>query len=178
MVKKWRILCVLAITASLLAGLRVTACAIGVGESGHEVRKIQEKLGQLGYYSGKNDGIFSPALSRSLKEYQASRGLPAGGDADSTTIAALFDHGSNPENNLQRLLALYISVKCAGKPYWEQLSCGQELLAKLRDPAAPSCLASLVLEEVKATKLLKVAVDNGASQASWECLYLQSFGIF
>jgi peptidoglycan hydrolase-like protein with peptidoglycan-binding domain len=59
------------------------------------VRNIQHRLGQLGFYNARADGIMGPGTKRALERFQESRGLAVTGDLNPTTIAAL---GLDPNN--------------------------------------------------------------------------------
>lgn len=46
---------------------------------GEDVRELQERLRQLGFYRGKPDGVFNPRTEQALKRFQRARGLPETG---------------------------------------------------------------------------------------------------
>ncbi|MDT0647927.1 TIGR02594 family protein [Zunongwangia sp. F260] len=53
------------------------------GDTGKEVRALQDALKQLGFNSGTSDGIFGPKTERTLKDFQATSG--------SISINGIFD---------------------------------------------------------------------------------------
>ena len=59
------------------------------GEDG-AVRRLQERLAELGYLTGKIDGIFGAATEDALRRFQRRYGLPETGKLDAATEAALF----------------------------------------------------------------------------------------
>jgi N-acetylmuramoyl-L-alanine amidase len=59
------------------------------------VRNIQRRLGQLGFYNARADGVMGPGTKRAIEHFQESRGLAVSGDLNPTTIAAL---GLDPNN--------------------------------------------------------------------------------
>ena len=61
-----------------------------VGNQGDEVKRIQTRLMELGYYKGKISGNFLSGTKKSLKEFQEKNGLTATGTADPLTQEALF----------------------------------------------------------------------------------------
>lgn len=59
------------------------------------VRRIQGRLGQLGFYTGQVDGIWGPGTQSSLERFQQGRGLQASGQLNPATATAL---GFDPNN--------------------------------------------------------------------------------
>ncbi|MEM9209046.1 MAG: peptidoglycan-binding protein, partial [Pseudomonadota bacterium] len=51
------------------------------------VRELQQNLAALGYDSGTPDGVFGPATSSALSQFQRSRNVIADGHLDSDAIA-------------------------------------------------------------------------------------------
>ncbi|WP_437571822.1 peptidoglycan-binding protein [Sorangium sp. So ce542] len=59
------------------------------------VEGVQQRLKNLGFDCGAVDGELGPATRRALARFQEHRGLPASGDPDEATRAALIaSHGS------------------------------------------------------------------------------------
>ncbi|MGH8668558.1 MAG: peptidoglycan-binding domain-containing protein [Burkholderiales bacterium] len=52
-------------------------------------KQVQEKLQQLGFYSGPLNGDFGPNTQAALAQFQLSVPLPASGSLDEQTVAAL-----------------------------------------------------------------------------------------
>ena len=70
------------------------AVAIGVAVAGsvsgdENVREVQEKLRDGGFYSGNTDGAYSSELSAALTRYQIRNGLPITGQLDEDTSKEL-----------------------------------------------------------------------------------------
>lgn len=60
------------------------------GASGLEVRKLQGRLAELGYYSGGVDGIYGSTTVSAVKAFQRANGLSADGQAGSATQTKLY----------------------------------------------------------------------------------------
>lgn len=60
------------------------------GASGLEVRKLQGRLAELGYYSGGMDGIYGSTTASAVKAFQRANGLSADGQAGSATQTKLY----------------------------------------------------------------------------------------
>jgi peptidoglycan hydrolase-like protein with peptidoglycan-binding domain len=59
------------------------------------IRAVQSRLRQLGFYSGRIDGIWGPNMQASLQRFQQGRGLQATGQLNPATATAL---GLDPNN--------------------------------------------------------------------------------
>ena len=69
-----------------------TATPTGVlklGSQGQEVRTVQKKLKELGFYKGTVDGDFGEATEKAVKEFQKQYGLTVDGKVGSATMAKL-----------------------------------------------------------------------------------------
>jgi peptidoglycan hydrolase-like protein with peptidoglycan-binding domain len=76
--------------------MRVLLLAVAIGFAvaasvwaNEEVRAVQEKLRDGGFYSGEMDGAYSADLSAALTRYQIRNGLPITGQLDADTSKAL-----------------------------------------------------------------------------------------
>ena len=61
-----------------------------LGFNGDEVRKLQRKLKELGYYTGSVDGDFGAATDKAVKAFQKANGLTADGKVGSKTESVLY----------------------------------------------------------------------------------------
>ena len=68
------------------------------GSSGEQVRIIQTKLKNWGYYDGAVDGIYGSQTAQAVKYFQRKNGLTADGIAGPATLKALGCH------NIERVL--------------------------------------------------------------------------
>jgi peptidoglycan hydrolase-like protein with peptidoglycan-binding domain len=60
-----------------------------VGSSGAEVSQLQQRLADLGYWNGPNDGKFGTLTEQAVWALQKSAGLPRSGSTTPETLAAL-----------------------------------------------------------------------------------------
>jgi peptidoglycan hydrolase-like protein with peptidoglycan-binding domain len=54
-----------------------------------QVRRVQQKLNDMGYHAGSVDGVLGPQTASALRQFQQARNLDATGHIDSKTLAAL-----------------------------------------------------------------------------------------
>ena len=66
------------------------------GYSGVDVRSLQYRLAELGYYCDKTNGYFGVATTRALSAFQAKNGIEADGRADFNTRDLLYSPDARP----------------------------------------------------------------------------------
>ena len=69
------------------------------GSSGLEVRKLQGRLAELGYYAGGVDGIYGDSTASAVKAFQRGNGLSADGQAGEQTQTKLYSSSARYANN-------------------------------------------------------------------------------
>ncbi len=65
------------------------ASSLKLGSQGQEVRNVQRKLKDLGFYKGNVDGDFGEATEKAVKAFQKQYGLTVDGKVGSATMAKL-----------------------------------------------------------------------------------------
>lgn len=65
--------------------------AIQMGDNGDQVRQLQEKLMEYGYYTGELDGRFGNQTRRAVEAFQYQHGLSADGIAGRNTLTVLYE---------------------------------------------------------------------------------------
>ncbi len=64
---------------------------IRVGDKGENVKTMQRRLAELGYYAGDIDGVFGNQTRRSVERFQYYQGLAADGIAGKRTLTVLYE---------------------------------------------------------------------------------------
>ena len=64
--------------------------SLKVGSSGSEVKKLQQRLKDLGYLKGGVDGDFGAATETAVKNFQANNGLEVDGKAGPATLTKVY----------------------------------------------------------------------------------------
>lgn len=71
---------------------------LSLGDSGDDVKSVQQRLRQLGFYTSTVDGTYGSSTTAAMLAFQQMNGLPATGNGDSTTYARLYsDDALNDE---------------------------------------------------------------------------------
>lgn len=75
------------------------------GSRGQQVKAIQQRLIQKGYYKGSADGVWGPATTSAVKSFQKSKGITADGVAGLITMTALdFRYQSGDKGDMVKVL--------------------------------------------------------------------------
>lgn len=64
---------------------------VKVGDKGDDVKLLQRRLAELGYYTGKVDGVFGNQTRRSVERFQYYQGLSVDGIAGKRTLTVLYE---------------------------------------------------------------------------------------
>lgn len=119
------------------------------GSQSEEVRQIQTKLKNWGYYSGEIDGVYGTATKNAVITFQKKNGLTADGIAGKNTLAAMGIYGADDGNNSSdySLLARIISAEARGEPYMGQVAVGAVVLNRVEHPSFPDTLSGVVYQK-------------------------------
>lgn len=121
------------------------------GSQSEEVRQIQTKLKNWGYYSGNIDGIFGDKTLAAVKWFQSKNGLAVDGIVGEKTLAALgmsssSGSGTNNYSNEVNLLAHIISAESRGEPYVGMVAVGAVVLNRVKHPSFPNTIAGVIYQ--------------------------------
>lgn len=146
------------------------AAVLRQGSSGGEVKEVQRRLKNWGYYFGEVDGIYGPATVAAVKSFQRKNGLTVDGIAGKATFAALGMNDSvrvleNEEkaNSVSDYTSsdLYLLAKCIygearGESYTGQVAVGAVVLNRVASSQFPNTIAGVIYQKGAFT-----AVDDG-----------------
>ena len=120
------------------------------GSTGQEVKNIQTKLKNWGYYNGTVDGVYGSQTVTAVKNFQKKNGLTADGIAGSKTLAAMgiqsSSNSSGSNSNNLNLLAKIINGEARGEPYKGMVAVGAVVLNRVANPNFPSTLAGVIYQ--------------------------------
>ncbi len=165
MIKK-RIFAVVALVLALsgMAAAATTAsagfqadvpAAIRQGSTGEEVRTMQRKLKNWGYYDGAVDGIFGSATRKAVVYFQKKNGLTADGIVGPKTLAALGMAASSGSGGAQSnaysnsdtyLLARLIHSEARGESYTGQVAVGAVVLNRVKSSSFPNTISGVIYQ--------------------------------
>lgn len=142
------------------------------GSSGNEVRSIQRRLKEWGYYSGSVDGIYGASTKAAVIKFQKANSLKADGVAGNATLAAIgLPTGQEPSNDSSSayLLARLINGEARGESYEGQVAVGAVVLNRVSHPSFPNSIAGVIYQPQAFT-----AVDDGQINAAVEASCLKA----
>lgn len=121
-----------------------------MGSTGSEVRQIQTKLKNWGYYKGSVDGIYGTKTKNAVIYFQRKNKLTADGIAGPATLAAMgiasSSGGSGTSNNDYNLLARLISAEARGEPYVGQVAVGAVVLNRVAHSSFPNSISGVIYQ--------------------------------
>lgn len=124
------------------------------GSNGDEVRQIQTKLKDWGYYSGNVDGIYGSKTFEAVKKFQKANGLNADGVAGEKTLAALGiqentnsnSSASSSNNTDLNLLSKLVNAEARGEPYKGMVAVAATVLNRVSDSRFPNSIAGVIYQ--------------------------------
>lgn len=121
------------------------------GSTGNEVKSIQKKLRELGFYSGNVDGIYGSQTQSAVKKFQKSVGITADGIAGKNTLLYLGLGGSSSNSTTYsnadvELLGKVISAEARGESYEGQVAVGAVILNRVAHPSFPDSISGVVYQ--------------------------------
>ena len=135
------------------------AAVLRQGSKGNEVKEVQRRLKQWGYYSGSVDGVFGNGTKAAVIAFQKKNGLTADGVVGKATYKALgmtdsynVLSGSNNNNSSYTSSDLYLLAKTIyaegrGEPYTGQVAIGAVILNRVNSSAFPNTISGVVYQK-------------------------------
>lgn len=177
----------------------VQTAVLRQGASGGEVKELQRRLKEWGYYNGALDGIYGKGTVAAVKAFQKKNGLTADGVAGIETYKALGmndsvkvlenDNKSSGNSNYTSsdlyLLAKCIYAESRGESYTGQVAVGAVILNRVASSQFPNTISGVIYQRHAFTAVSDGQINlepdktamNAASDAmnGWDptygCLY-------
>ncbi len=167
----------------------VQTAVLKQGASGGEVKELQRRLKQWGYYSGAVDGIYGKATVEAVKYFQKKNGLTPDGIAGKATFEALGMNesakalnsqsgGSSASSNYTSsdtyLLAKCIYAEARGESYEGQVAVGAVILNRVRSSKFPNTISGVIYQKNAFTAVtdgqINLAPDKTAMNAAQDAI--------
>ncbi len=141
------------------------ALTLKQGSRGEQVKTMQRKLKNWGYYTGAVDGIFGAKTKSAVKYFQRKNGLTADGIVGTKTLKALgmSTSGSSSSGATSSysdkdidLLAHLIYGEARGESYVGQVAVGAVVMNRIKSSSFPNTMSGVIYQRYAFT-----AVDDG-----------------
>ena len=138
------------------------AAILRQGAKGSEVKEVQRRLKQWGYYNGAVEGVFGAGTKKAVIAFQKKNGLTADGVVGKSTYKALGMNSSYSvlENQVPSmsgvngfseadvyLLARTIYAEGRGEPYTGQVAIGAVIMNRIRSKSFPNTVSGVVYQK-------------------------------
>lgn len=159
MKKSFKFLSIILITIMLFGGYtlvskhQVSEALSKYGSRSEEVKQIQTKLKNWGYYKGSVDGIYGSGTLAAVKSFQKKNGLTVDGIAGTKTLQAMgiFSSSSSGSSNSSNssslnLISRFVYAEARGEPYQGQVAVAAVILNRVNDSRFPNTVSGVVYQ--------------------------------
>lgn len=163
--------------------LSVETAVLRQGSTGGEVKEVQRRLKQWGYYSGAVDGIFGSGTKKAVVAFQKKNGLTADGVVGKATYAALGMNDSynaligNSNNKPSStngysssdlyLMAKAIYAEGRGESYTGQVAIGAVIMNRLKSPSFPNTISGIIYQKGAFTAVADGQINLEPNQTAY-----------
>ena len=127
-----------------------------------DIKLVQKKLKNWGYYKGSVDGIYGSKTKQAVMLFQKRNGLVVDGIVGDKTLKAMgisasqlsgANSGSNSSSSVNgfsssdvQLLARLIHAEARGEPYTGQVAVGAVVLNRVRSSSFPNTISGVIYQ--------------------------------
>lgn len=165
----------------------VQTAVLRQGATGGEVKELQRRLKNWGYYSGAVDGIYGKETIEAVKKFQKKNGLTADGVAGIATyralgmndsVKALQNQGGSSSSNYTNsdlyMLAKCIYAEARGESYTGQVAVGAVILNRVASSSFPNTISGVIYQKGAFTAVsdgqIKLEPDKTALNAASDAM--------
>lgn len=161
----------------MLSSVGVQAAVLRKGSNGAEVKKVQQKLKDLGYYTGSVDGIFGSKTEAAVRSFQKTKGLKVDGIVGAQTLKALgltSSGSTSSSGNEVYILARAVYGEARGEPYTGQVAIAAVILNRVDNPNFPNTISGVVYQpgafDVVSDGQINLSPDEAAIRAARDAM--------
>jgi N-acetylmuramoyl-L-alanine amidase len=143
------------LTVFLYSCEAVPAAAYKFGASGDQVKEIQQRLKDWGYYKGKVDGYYGKDTENAVIAFQKKHGITIDGIVGSKTAEKLgvsisgaggSSSGASSNSSDVYLLAQLVYAEARGEPYKGQVAVAAVVLNRVESSKFPGSIAKVIYQ--------------------------------
>lgn len=149
------------------------AAVLKRGSSGAEVRSLQTRLKNWGYYDGGIDGIYGSKTVAAVKYFQRKNGLTADGIVGAKTAAALglrlkgqqsqtTSGGKVTDSNLY-LLSCCVYGEARGESYTGKVAIAAVVLNRVKSSSFPNTISGVIYQKGAFTAVSDGQINLGTN---------------
>jgi len=144
-----------AVSKEVTDSVSVEVASLKYGSSGSQVKTVQKKLKNWGYYSGDVDGIYGSATVKAVKYFQEKNSLTVDGICGPATLKAMGISTSSSSSTSSTkysssdvyLLAKVIYAEGRGESYTGQVAIGAVVLNRVKSSSFPNTISGVVYQK-------------------------------
>ena len=144
----------LVVTACFCVSYKADAYVVK-GNTTQNIRVVQQRLNDLGYYKYKVDGIWGWRTTQAVKNFQRDYGLTVDGIVGKNTEKALkitlSSSSSSSSSSLsstdRNLLARCVYAEARGEPYAGQVAIASVVLNRMRSSSFPNTVSGVIYQK-------------------------------
>ena len=162
--------------------LSVETGVLRQGSQGGEVKEVQRRFKQWGYYTGAVDGIFGSGTKKAVISFQKKNGLTADGVVGKATYAALGMNdsynalnGTKPSTGSSNysssdlyLMAKAIYAEGRGESYTGQVAIGAVIMNRVRSSSFPNTIAGVIYQKGAFTAVADGQINLEPNQTAYD----------
>ncbi len=161
----------------------VETAVLRQGSTGNEVKEVQRRLKQWGYYTGAVDGIFGSGTKKAVIAFQKKNGLTADGVVGRATYKALGMNSSynalggstgssssgtsNYTSSDLYLLAKAIYAEGRGESYTGQVAIGAVIINRVKSPSFPNSISGVIYQQGAFTAVTDGQINLEPNQTAY-----------
>lgn len=133
-----------------------------------EIKAVQQRLTEFGYYYGPIDGIYTAQTKQAVIKFQKDYGLNAEGYVGPLTLQMLGinTYSSGGSNDLY-LLAKCVFAEARGESYVGQVAVASVILNRVEHPSFPNTIAGVVYQPWAFTAVFDGQINLEPNQTAY-----------
>lgn len=137
--------------------------------SASEIRAVQQRLSEFGYYYGAVNGIQDQATTQAVIKFQRDYGLNAEGYIGPLTLQMLGidTYSESGQNSDLYLLAKCIYGEARGESYVGQVAVAAVILNRVKHPSFPNTIAGVVYQPWAFTAVFDGQINLEPNQSAY-----------
>ena len=134
-------------------------------------KQVQQKLKDLGYYTGAIDGIIGTKSKTAIRNFQRDKGLVVDGIVGPKTLSALGLSSTSSSSFSSAditLLAKCVYAEARGEPYTGQVAVAAVVLNRVKSASFPNTISGVVYQPYAFTSVNDGQINLTPNQSAYD----------